>query len=180
MTTIDPASRDPTSPTALCTKSISTCSSIVLLLPVVTALDGRRRRRLSQSLRGEHTGASVGSTDSPLNGFVSGFPRLPGDPRQKSEVEMSRALGGALSQEISHRELEILGALADHLSNAEIARRLYISVRTVESHVSSLLRKLGAADRRELAKLAPQVLAGSVTLAAIAGMPSALTSFVGR
>ena len=85
-----------------------------------------------------------------------------------------------MSQEISRRELEVLGALADHLSNAEIARRLYISIRTVESHVASLLRKLGAADRRELAKLAPQVLAGSVTLAAIAGMPSALTSFVGR
>ena len=35
-----------------------------------------------------------------------------------------------------------------------ISARLYISVRTVESHVSSLLRKLGAADRRELAAMA--------------------------
>jgi len=85
-----------------------------------------------------------------------------------------------LSQEISSRELEVLGALADHLSNAEIARRLYISVRTVESHVASLLRKLGAADRRELAKLAPGVLAGSAIPAAIARLPATLTSFVGR
>jgi predicted ATPase/DNA-binding CsgD family transcriptional regulator len=85
-----------------------------------------------------------------------------------------------LSQEISRRELEVLGALADHLSNAEIAQRLYISIRTVESHVASLLRKLGVADRRELAKLAPRIGTGFVTPTAIAGLPSVLTSFVGR
>ena len=44
---------------------------------------------------------------------------------------------------ISAREAEVLAALGEHLTNAEIAERLYISVRTVESHVSSLLRKLG-------------------------------------
>ncbi|WP_278249006.1 response regulator transcription factor [Streptosporangium minutum] len=41
--------------------------------------------------------------------------------------------------------LELVGA---HFSNAEIAARLCISVRTVESHVSSLLRKLEVPDRR--------------------------------
>ena len=44
--------------------------------------------------------------------------------------------------------------MGDHLTNAEIARRLFISVRTVESHVSSLLRKLDLTDRRGLADLA--------------------------
>ena len=47
--------------------------------------------------------------------------------------------------------LDLVGA---HLSNAQIARRLVISVRTVESHVSSLLRKLDVASRKELAQLA--------------------------
>ena len=47
--------------------------------------------------------------------------------------------------------LELVGA---HLSNAQIAHRLVISVRTVESHVSSLLRKLDVAGRGELADLA--------------------------
>lgn len=55
--------------------------------------------------------------------------------------------------EISAREAEVLEALADHRSNAQIARAFHISIRTVESHVSSLLRKYGVADRRQLADL---------------------------
>ena len=58
---------------------------------------------------------------------------------------------------ISTREAEVLAALGEHLSNAEIGARLFISVRTVESHVSSLLRKLHASDRRELADMAARM-----------------------
>jgi DNA-binding CsgD family transcriptional regulator len=54
---------------------------------------------------------------------------------------------------ISPREAEILAAVGERLSNGEIAARFHIGVRTVESHVSALLRKLGAADRRALAAL---------------------------
>ena len=55
---------------------------------------------------------------------------------------------------VSERESEVLLCVADHLTNAQIGERLHISVRTVESHVSSLLRKLGVADRRALARYA--------------------------
>ncbi|MFD1045894.1 helix-turn-helix transcriptional regulator, partial [Kibdelosporangium lantanae] len=55
---------------------------------------------------------------------------------------------------VSPREVEVLTALGEYLTNPEIAARLYISIRTVESHVSSLLRKLGVRDRRALAALA--------------------------
>ena len=55
---------------------------------------------------------------------------------------------------ISAREAEVLAALGEHLTNAEIGARLFISIRTVESHVSSLLRKLQADDRRALAAIA--------------------------
>jgi predicted ATPase/DNA-binding CsgD family transcriptional regulator len=85
----------------------------------------------------------------------------------------------AVQSGISAREAEVLAALGEHLSNAEISARLFISVRTVESHVSSLLRKLGATDRRELADLAARMTQVEGT-PAVPPIPSPLTSFVGR
>ncbi|HEV7657892.1 MAG TPA: LuxR C-terminal-related transcriptional regulator [Mycobacteriales bacterium] len=76
---------------------------------------------------------------------------------------------------ISARETEVLTALGEHLTNAEIAARLFISDRTVESHVSSLLRKLQADDRRALAAVARGMRSGPT-----AALPSPLTPFVGR
>ena len=56
---------------------------------------------------------------------------------------------------VTSRELDVLGAVSEHLSNAEIASRLDVSERTVESHVSSLLRKLEVSGRRKLVALGP-------------------------
>ena len=84
---------------------------------------------------------------------------------------------------MSQREAEVLEAIGGHLSNAQIASRLHISVRTVESHVSSLLRKFGVADRRALADLAPAVAArppAGTAAGSVTGLPAARTSFIGR
>jgi DNA-binding CsgD family transcriptional regulator len=58
-----------------------------------------------------------------------------------------RALG------VTAREMEVLRLLADGLSNGEIAERLYISHRTVETHVARLLRRTGAHSRAEVLTL---------------------------
>ncbi|MEO3890776.1 LuxR C-terminal-related transcriptional regulator [Nonomuraea sp. B5E05] len=81
--------------------------------------------------------------------------------------------------DISPREAEVLALVGEHLSNAEIGARLFIGVRTVETHVSSLLRKLQVPDRRELARRAPEVT-GSGPSHPAPVLPAPLTSFVGR
>jgi predicted ATPase/DNA-binding CsgD family transcriptional regulator len=79
--------------------------------------------------------------------------------------------------EVSEREAEVLAAVGARLSNAQIANRLHISVRTVESHVSSLLRKYGATDRWDLAE---QAQLGTPPPRHLAGLPASRTTFVGR
>ena len=74
---------------------------------------------------------------------------------------------------ITAREAEVLAVIGGRLTNQEIAGRLCISVRTVESHVSALLRKLGLPGRAALIRLARQ-------LAAEPTLPVPPTSFVGR
>jgi DNA-binding NarL/FixJ family response regulator len=50
---------------------------------------------------------------------------------------------------LSHREIEVLGLLAQGLSNKEIAGVLWLSDRTVERHITGLYRKIGVARRSE-------------------------------
>jgi DNA-binding NarL/FixJ family response regulator len=52
---------------------------------------------------------------------------------------------------LTERQLDVLGLLAEGLSNPEIAERLVLSVRTVDHHVSAILAKLGVSSRREAA-----------------------------
>jgi DNA-binding NarL/FixJ family response regulator len=59
---------------------------------------------------------------------------------------------------LTAREREVLAQLADGRSNREIARLLRVSEKTVKTHVSSVLAKLGVADRTQAALLAVRQL----------------------
>lgn len=78
-------------------------------------------------------------------------------------VDAPQAFASAPEEEphalLMPRELEVLAAIGEGLTNKAIARRLDISLHTVKFHVESLFRKLGARTRTEaLAKAAERRL----------------------
>jgi DNA-binding NarL/FixJ family response regulator len=64
--------------------------------------------------------------------------------------------GDAELDELTPREREVLQLIARGYMYKEIAARLHLSVKTVESHVSNVLRKLQLSTRHELARWATQ------------------------
>ena len=65
-------------------------------------------------------------------------------------AQLAAAPPAAAPDELSDRELEVLRLIALGHTNTEIARKLFISVRTVESHRARIQHKLGLATRAEL------------------------------
>lgn len=66
---------------------------------------------------------------------------------------------GELADVLSAREQEVLALVAEGLTNARIAERLYISPKTAEHHVGRVLSKLGVRSRAEAAALAVRLAA---------------------
>ena len=74
-----------------------------------------------------------------------GVTHLPRRPRPRTRANPAG---------LTDRQLEVLGLLAEGLTNAEIADRLVVSVRTVDHHVAAILAKLNVTSRREAARAA--------------------------
>jgi DNA-binding NarL/FixJ family response regulator len=91
----------------------------------------------------------------PLQEVVAAYQYL--DQQRRLDSDQALALNSLTS-----REREVLQALADGLSDREIAERLHVSFATVRSHVTSILTKLGATSR--LQGLVIAVRHGMVTI----------------
>jgi DNA-binding CsgD family transcriptional regulator len=73
-----------------------------------------------------------------------------GNPATPALRELTSAPATAL---LTHREREVVELAARGLTNREIAERLYVSIRTVNTHLYRSYAKLGVNDRDELAPL---------------------------
>ena len=71
-----------------------------------------------------------------------------------SPTMITIVVGSADRVWFTRREREVLGLLCQHLTNQEIAERLFVGTRTVESHVAKILAKLGVTSRHEAAAAA--------------------------
>jgi DNA-binding NarL/FixJ family response regulator len=58
---------------------------------------------------------------------------------------------------LTTRQTEVLRLLDDGLTNAELAERLYLSVKTVDHHVSAILAKLDVTKRRDAVRRAREL-----------------------
>ncbi len=82
------------------------------------------------------------------SGDLDAFAAAPaGDAKPSVDPELDQ---------LTSREREVLRLIAQGYTYKEIARELYISVKTVESHVSSVLRKLQLSTRHQLTKWATE------------------------
>lgn len=96
---------------------------------------------LAEAVRRVHEGDAVFSPR--LAGFVLDAFSLDGGVVDDPELD-----------QLSQREREVLRLLARGYRYKEIAKQLHISIKTVESHVSSVLRKLQLSNRHELSRWA--------------------------
>jgi DNA-binding NarL/FixJ family response regulator len=67
---------------------------------------------------------------------------------------MHRSVEPPVGADLTPRERDVLRLLAEGFANKEIGRRLFVSEKTVKTHVSSILQKLGVQDRTQAALIA--------------------------
>ncbi len=120
-------------------------------------LDGEHRIRwLREALDIYETAGATAHRDR-----VRSLLRDAGGPVPRRRPPPAAVPGKLARHGVTAREAEVLRLLGDGLSNADIAAALFLSVRTVETHVSSLLAKLQVRSRGQLIALSAGVASGS-------------------
>ena len=69
---------------------------------------------------------------------------------------------GAVDHKLTRRERDILALLSEGRSNRSIAQHLYLSEKTIKSHLAAIYRKLGVTNRTQAAMMARQLGLGPV------------------
>ena len=109
-------------------------------------------RRLCRVLSGNRMGLLV-SEFVPTDGDAVFSPRLAGFVLDAFAATDAPPVDPELDR-LTQREREVLRLIARGYAYKEVARELFISVKTVETHVSSVLRKLQLSNRHELSRWA--------------------------
>lgn len=90
--------------------------------------------------------------DAPADDVISAARHASVSPRAFTATDLAGAMQRRLSPsgpQLSPREREVLGLLADGLGVAAISKQLYISESTTKTHISKVYEKLGAANRAQ-------------------------------
>ena len=119
---------------------------------VIAIIRAGARGYVTKTISGEELASAI---ERVASGDAVFSPRLAGFVLDAYRSEQAGAAGSELD-ELTPREREVLQLIARGYLYKEIAARLDISVKTVESHVSSVLRKLQLSTRHELTRWATQ------------------------
>jgi DNA-binding NarL/FixJ family response regulator len=118
---------------------------------VIAVVRGGARGYVTKSITGPELAAAVRRV---ADGDAVFSPRLAGFVLDAFSGAIDIAAVDEDLDRLSQREREVLRLIARGYAYKEVARELFISVKTVETHVSSVLRKLQLSNRHELTRWA--------------------------
>ncbi len=118
---------------------------------VIEVIRAGARGYITKATDGEELVAAVRRVAS---GDAVFSPRLAGFVLDAFSTELTTPAADPELDQLTAREQEVMRLLARGYAYKEIARRLTISIKTVESHASSVLRKLQLSNRHELTRWA--------------------------